>query len=256
MKYLITGAGQIASQLIADLTGSGHQTTVLRRSSKPTSATTTVIADAADRTALARAATGAAAIFHCIHARYDAEVWLKELPPREQAVMDIGVELQIPVIFPESVYAFGENASQLEEGSKIEPCSPLGEIRADLLHRRAEHSATTLSLVASDLLGATAINSMAHLLRPRGTNPKRLHAWIPADLDLPHSWTYLADLSAAMIFAAQHHRELAPSGERILHTPTNPSRSIRDLANDLTTAAGLRPARVHAVPKSILKSLR
>ncbi|MGO2883140.1 MAG: hypothetical protein ACTIC4_11035, partial [Corynebacterium variabile] len=57
-----------------------------------------------------------AAVFHCIHTSYDARAWAADLPAREQAVMDVAAEYGVPVVFPESVYAFGTAAQDLDDG--------------------------------------------------------------------------------------------------------------------------------------------
>src|SRR5699024_1937441 len=156
MHFLITGAGQIGTQLVRDLTDAGHTATVLRRSSTPVPAARTHSGDAADPALLRAAADGATAIFHCIHSSYDHRAWLRDLPHRETAVMDAAAARGIPVVFPESVYAFGEGARSLAETSAPAPASPLGQVRARLLAARAAHPARTLSVVAADLIGPTA----------------------------------------------------------------------------------------------------
>jgi len=97
-----------------------------------------------------------------------------DLPDREQAVMDVTAEYGVPVVFPESAYAFGTAAQDLDDGpddgpdggtaeravtGEVEPASPLGEIRARLLAARAAHPARTLSVVAADLIGPTAVGA-------------------------------------------------------------------------------------------------
>lgn len=140
--------------------------------------------DAGDRDLLRRAVTGGsgsgpaaepvAGVFHCIHTSHDARAWATDLPDREQAVMDVAAEAGVPVVFPESVYAFGTVAQDLDDGTvegavrgDVEPASPLGEIRVNLLAVCAAHPARTLSVVAADLIGPTAdpASSAFHLLK-------------------------------------------------------------------------------------------
>ncbi|RYI97965.1 MAG: hypothetical protein EON52_28150 [Actinomycetales bacterium] len=57
------------------------------------------------------------------------------------------------------------------------------------------------------------------------------------DADQPHSWTYLPDLAAAMIAAA----DLPAQADRILLAPTAAPRTQREVATDYAIAVG-RPA--------------
>lgn len=252
MKYVITGAGQIGTQLAQDLLADGHEVTVVQRTARPIEGVTCVVGDAGDPEILRTAAQGASAIFHCIHAAYDPKSWREELPQRERTVMDVAAEAGIPVVFPESVYAFGAGAEDLSETSPLRPCSPLGEVRAELLAARAAHPATTLSVVASDLVGPTSTPSssmaLATVIAPVA---KGRPAFVLADPDLPHALTYIPDMTRAMIVAARHADELAPDGDRILLVPGQPAQSLRQLA--LRVADGGR-ARVVKVPRGVLRA--
>ncbi|MFV0433138.1 MAG: NAD-dependent epimerase/dehydratase family protein [Leucobacter sp.] len=245
MRFLITGAGQIGSQLTRDLIATGHEVRVLRRSLAAVAGATVISGDAGDRVAVRTAAAGCDAVFHCIHASYSAAAWRRELPQRETAVMDVAAELGIPVVFPESVYAFGLGARDLREDSRIAPVSPLGRVRADLLSARAAHPARTASVVASDLVGPTARPKasviLATVLGPAAAGHR---AWVMGDPDAPHAVTYLPDLTRAMIEAAP----LAATGGTILAAPTGPARSQRQMMIDAAAAVGHPRAGISRIP--------
>lgn len=245
MRYLITGAGQIGTQLALDLMIAGQDAVVLRRGSASVPGARTLIGDAGDRTAVRAAAEGVDAIFHCIHAAYSAKTWLRELPHRESAVMDIAAELDIPVIFPESVYAFGRGAQRLSESSPLAPVSPLGRVRAQLLEARAAHRARTASVVASDLFGptSTSIGSvvLGTLLVPAS---KGARAWAMGDPDASHAITYIPDLTRAMLAAVS----LAKQGGVTLLAPTGPARSQRQIMAEAANAAGRATAGITRIP--------
>jgi nucleoside-diphosphate-sugar epimerase len=239
MKYLITGAGQIGSAIAQQLIDAGHDVAIIRRSEKPVPGAPSarvVAGDAGDSELLGRELDGVDAILHCIHASYDADAWRKTLPGRELAVMDAAAAHDVPVIFPESVYAWGHGAENLVEDAAGEhapvPCSPLGEVRAELLATRAAHPARTLSLVASDLIGPIARGRRGFML---------------GDPSLPHSLTYLPDMARAMIHAADHAEGLAPDGNAVLHVPSLPAESMRDLAGRVAALTGNRP-RLTSIP--------
>ena len=241
MHALITGAGQIGTQLASDLVADGHDVTVLRRGDGPVPGARVIRGDAGDRDALRSAASGAASIYHCIHAPYSSAAWRRELPQREAAVMDVAAELGLPVVFPESVYAFGPGARELSEDAPIDPVSPLGRVRADLL------SARTASVVASDLVGPTARPGTSVILATvlnRVAAGRR--AWVMGDPDAPHAVTYIPDLARGMISAAA----LARSGGTVLVAPTGEARSQRRMAQDAATVAGSGAPRVSRIPSA------
>jgi nucleoside-diphosphate-sugar epimerase len=250
MKYLVTGAGQIGRQLVADLSAEGHDVVVLRRGDGAVPGARTVSGDAADRELLRTAAAGASAVFHCVHTSYDAAAWERDLPGRERAVMDAAAELGIPVVFPESVYAFGEGARDLSEDAAWEPASPLGEVRRRLLAAREAHPARTLSVVAADLLGPTA-NPQTSVYKMMVLGPARRGrtAWVMGDPDASRSFTYIPDLSAAMVVAARRCEALAPGGSAVLMAPSGGPLSQRQMAADAARVSGRRRVRVRRIPR-------
>ncbi len=245
MRYLITGAGQIGTQLALDLVAADHEAVVLRRGNTPVQGARTQMGDAGNPATVRAAAEGVDAIFHCIHAAYSAKTWLRELPHREAAVMDIAAELDVPVVFPESVYAFGRGAQHLSEHSPLAPVSPLGRVRAQLLEARAAHRARTASVVASDLLGPTSTSNgsvvLGTLLVPASRGAR---AWALGDTNAPHAITYTPDLTRAMLAAVS----LAKQGGVTLLAPTAPARSQRQVVADAAAAARCVNAGISRVP--------
>ena len=248
MHTLITGAGQIGTQLARDLVRAGHNVTVLRRGSSPIPGTTVISGDAGDPSTLRRAAEGASAIFHCIHAPYAVAAWRRELPQRELAAMDVGAELGIPVVFPESVYAFGRNARDLDESAAVDPVSPLGEVRAELLAARASHPARTASVIASDLMGPTATKRssviLGTVLTPAAAGAT---AWVLGNPDAPHAVTSIPDLTRAMLAAVP----LASADDIRLNAPTPAARSQRQMAHDAARITGTSPGAVRGIPAAL-----
>lgn len=248
MRYLITGAGQIGTQLARDLTKAGHDVRILRRQNSEIAGARLIVGDAGDRRTVRSASSGVDAVFHCIHADYSAAAWRHELPHREAAVMDVAAELDIPVVFPESVYAFGRGAQGLTESAPLTPASPLGHVRAELLTARGTHQARTISVVASDLFGPTSTTKGSVMLATVvGPASRGDRVWVLGDPDAPHAVTYLPDLTRAMIASVP----LAKRGGTILTAPTGPARSQRQMAADVADTVGRPgPVRVKGIPSA------
>lgn len=249
-KFLVIGHGQIGRQLTADLAAAGHEALVLHRSARPDQSGR-IAGDAADAALLQRVAPGCRAIFACLHAPYRPDAWRKHLVPREQTILNVAAHLGIPVIFPESVYAFGRRASDLVEGADLNPCTPLGDVRAELLTQRREHVASAISVVASDLVGPTATTKgsipsatvIASALRGQT-------CWVLGDAKTLHSMTYIPDLTAAMVHSALNASELAPDGYAVLNSPTGKAITLEQLATFVTPH---RIPKLRTIPNSALR---
>lgn len=256
MRYVITGAGQIGSQLARDLLDAGHYVTVIRRGTEVEDGAELMQGDAGDRVLIQRAVAGdgdtASAIFHCIHTAYDSTAWRRDLPHREQAVMDVAADVGIPVVFPESVYAFGTRARDLSEpltSDTVTPVSPLGAVRAELLAARRSHPARTVSVVAADLVGPTA-ESSSSVFQLLVFGPARAGrtAWVLGDPDVERSMTTIPDLTSAMATAAEEAGTLATDGDAVLTAPSTGPLSQRTMVEDIARAAGVRRRPVRKTP--------
>ncbi|GAA3833350.1 hypothetical protein KACC15558_11380 [Brevibacterium ammoniilyticum] len=151
---------------------------------------------------------GAEAIFACVHTAYDSRVWAKTLPGLEAAILDAAAELDIPVVFPESVYAFAGRTTPITADAPFAPVEDKGRIRQQLLEARTAHPARVASVVAGDLIGATAspTSSVVRLcITERIADGHR--AVVPARTDVPHGITVIDDMAATMIQAAADFEE-------------------------------------------------
>ena len=253
MHHLVIGEGQIGRAIIEQALVDGDSITVLRRSEiAPTPGIDRVAGDVLDPAALQAALVGADAIHASFHAAYDAQIWRRELPPRELAVLEVAAGRGIPVVFPESMYAFQGDASHLREGARMTPLDAKGELRIDLLEQRRLHRARTLSLVASDLIGPSTVGTGAAVASAMVF--ERIAAGhrsiVAGDPDAPHTLTHIPDLARAMLHAARHAERLAPTGDAVLHAPSAPARTQRELitlASDLLEQPARRPLRIPRV---------
>ena len=75
-------------------------------------------------------------------------------------------------------------------------------------------------------------------------------AWVLGDPDVPRSVTWIPDLTAAMVSAAEHAGELAPRGTAVLLAPTAPTMTQRQMAEAVAPDGR---ARVSHIPWWILR---
>jgi nucleoside-diphosphate-sugar epimerase len=251
--YVVTGAGPVGWTVAKQLAERGERVRILTRSGGGPDHphVEKLKADVANPDLLGDAFEGAAAVFHCIHASsYSAPAWERELPAAEQAVMAAAGRAGAVVVFPESLYSYSDPERVMTEDSGREAKGGKRGIRAALLRARAASATDTVSVVAGDFFGPRV--RMAHAgerMVPAVLARRRVQ--VVGSADQPHSYTYVPDLAAAMILAAGKP-ELR---NRVLHAPTNPPLTQRQIAEAFAAAAGVPPAKVQAVPGWVLSTL-
>jgi nucleoside-diphosphate-sugar epimerase len=251
--YVVTGAGPVGWTVAEQLAERGERVRVLTRSGagpdRP--GVEKLKADVSNRGLLGEAFEGATAVFHCIHgSAYSAAAWQRELPAAEQVVMTAARGTGAAVVFPESLYSYSNPRQVMTEDSPREAAGGKRGVRAALLRSRAASRTDTVSVVAGDFFGPRV--RMAHAgerMVPAVLAGRPLQ--VAGSGDLPHSFTYVPDLAAAMIRAAGKP-EL---WNRVLHAPTNPPLTQRQMAQAFAAVAGMRDPKIRAVPGWALRAV-
>ena len=249
---IVTGAGPVGWNVASQLANEGYQVRLLTRSgSGPEHPLIECLrADAGDPAQLHAAMKGADAVFHCIHgSKYTAEAWRRELPRAEATVMKAAGETGAVVVFPESLYAYSAPENVMTECSPRLASAGKRGVRTAPLAARAASKTRTVSVVASDFFGPHV--RMAHAgdrMVPLVLGGKRVQ--VMGSAENPHSFTYVPDLASAMIKAAA----VPEAWNSIVHAPTWPALTQRELAGTFATAAGVPAPRVSSVPGWIVKA--
>ncbi len=251
--FVVTGAGPVGWTVAEQLAAAGHRVRVLTRSgSGPDHPLVEKQAvDVSDPARLGGLFRGATAVFHCIHgSQYSAKVWAAELPGAEQAVLAAAGEAGAVVVFPESLYSYSEPGRPMTEEGPREAQGGKRGVRTALLKARAASATDTVSVAAGDFFGPRVRNSHAgeRMVKPVVAGKSLM---VIGNAGMPHSFTYVPDLAAAMIVAAQD-RTL---WNRVWHAPTGPALSQREIAAAFATAAGAPAPRVSAVPGWALRTM-
>lgn len=250
--YVVTGAGPVGWTIAEQLAEQGHSVRVLTRSGSgpdhPLVERRTL--DVSDPAQLGEAFEGAKAIFHCIHgSAYSASAWAKELPKAERAVLAAAGEAGAVVVFPESLYSYSEPGKTMAEHSPRDARGGKRGIRAALLNMRSASTTDTVSVVAGDFFGPRVRTAHAGE-RMVPTLLARKGVQVIGSAEQPHSFTYVPDLAAAMIKAAQ-----TPSlWNRVWHAPTGPALTQRSIATSFAGAAGMDAPKVSALPGWVIRA--
>ena len=251
--FVVTGAGPVGWTVAEQLAAAGHRVRVLTRSGSgpdhPRIEKRAVdVSDAAQLGGLFR---GAEAVFHCIHgSKYSAKVWAAELPVAEQAVLAAAGEAGAVVVFPESLYSYSEPDRPMTEEGPREAQGGKRGVRTALLKARAASATDTVSVAAGDFFGPRVRNAHAgeRMVKPVLAGKSLM---VIGNAGQPHSFTYVPDLAAAMIVAAQDPR----LWNRVWHAPTGPALSQREIAVAFAAAAGAGAPRVAALPGWVLRTM-
>jgi len=251
--HVVTGAGPVGTTVALRLADAGHHVRLLTRSgSGPDHPLVERLrVDVGQPGALDPHLDGAAAVFHCAHgSAYDAATWRRELPGTERVVLEAAGRAGAVVVFPESLYAYGRVEGPITEDLPRDAADGKQGVRADLLRARAASPTPTVSVVASDFYGPHVRSSHAgervvpRVLAGRGVR-------VLGDPDLPHSFTYVPDLAAAMVAAAA-----TPAvWNTVLHAPTAPAPTQRQLVGAFAAAAGVAPPPVGTLPLVLLRAV-
>lgn len=251
--HVVTGAGPVGWTVAEQLAEQGKHVKVLTRSGSgpvhPLVERLTV--DVQDANQVRAAFAGAAAVFHCIHgSSYTLDAWQTELPRAEQTVLAAAGEAGAVVVFPESLYSYSEPDRPMTEAGPRTAQGGKRGVRTELLRAREASPTNTVSVVAGDFFGPRVRNSHGgeRMVAPVLAG-KRL--WVVGSTEQPHSFTYVPDLAAGMIHAAQ-----SPSlWNKVWHAPTGPAVTQRQLATAFAEAGGAAPPKIAAMPGWALRIL-
>lgn len=251
--YVVTGAGPVGWTVAEQLAGQGNRVRVLTRSGSgpehPLVERLTV--DVQDASQVRDAFAGATAVFHCIHgSSYTADAWRAELPRAEQTVLTAAAGAGAVVVFPESLYSYSEPDRPMTEAGPRTAQGGKRGVRTELLRARDASPANTVTVVAGDFFGPRVRNSHGgeRMVSPVLAGKK---LWVIASTDQPHSFTYVPDLAAAMIRAAQ----MPALWNKVWHAPTGPAVTQRQLATAFTEAGGAAAPKLGAIPGWALRAM-
>jgi nucleoside-diphosphate-sugar epimerase len=251
--YVVTGAGPVGWTVAEQLAAQGSRVRLLTRSGSgpehPLIERRQL--DVSNPAGLDEAFAGAAAVFHCIHgSAYSAEAWTAELPAAEQTVLAAARRAGAVVVFPESLYAYDHPETVMDEDSSRRAAAGKRGIRAALLAARAASATPTVSVVASDFFGPHVLNAHAgERMVPAVIAGRTVR--VLGRSDLPHSFTYVPDLAAVMIAAAGNRS----AWNSVLHAPTGPAPTQRQLAEAFARAAGVPAPKVGTIPGWLLRGM-
>ncbi|TCC35132.1 NAD-dependent epimerase/dehydratase family protein [Kribbella sindirgiensis] len=246
---IVVGAGPVGSATARLLAERGDQVRVITRSGSGPDGVERVAADASNPDVLARYAEGATTIYSCAGPPYHR--WSTDWPPLGAALIKAAESSGALLVTTGNLYGYGAVAGPMTEEAPLRPNSIKGHVRAklwtDALEAHRAGRIRTAEVRGSDYLGAGAVTSFSVAVLPKVIAGKRASA--PADLDAPHSWTYVGDVARTLLAVADDETAWG----RAWHVPSAEPVPVRALAARAAELAGAPPARIGAMPVIALR---
>ena len=245
--HVVVGAGPVGSSVAANLLARGEQVRQVTRSGSGVEGAEKVAANAADGARLAELAAGAVAIYNCINPPYTAKAWERDWPPVNRALIDAAASTGAVLAITDNLYPYGHVGTPMTEDLPDRPAGRKGAVRAQMWHDVLEAVEAgrirAFSVRGSDYLGGRSL--MSELIAP--ALGKGRTAYVPAAVDVPHTWSSIADVAALLIAGATDARAWG----RVWHVPSALAVSIRELTAIAAAQLGAMP-KVRPIAESVL----
>lgn len=247
--HVILGKGPIGTTTAAQLLAAGEDVRIVSRSGSPavdeppTAGAHHVAADASDAAQLVRATEGADVLYNCANPAYHR--WLTDWPPVGEALLTAAEAHGAVLVTAANLYVYGPTSGPMTETTPMASTLPKSQVRAEMwleaLRRHAAGRIRATEVRASDYIGPRALVTshvgervLAPLLAGRTIRPV-------GSADVPHTWTYLPDLAAALVAAGRTESAWGHAW----HAPSPDPRTFREVVSAFAAAA----RRTGAVPE-------
>jgi nucleoside-diphosphate-sugar epimerase len=246
--HVIVGAGAVGAATAQLLVDQGEQVRMVsRRGTGPQHpGIERVKADATDAEQLSKLTAGAVALYNCANPLYHR--WLTDWPPLAASLLAAAESSGAVLTITGNLYPHGPVDGPITESTPLTATHPKLKLRADMWRDAlAAHEAGRIRVTevrGSDYIEANSILTFV-MAKPLRAGKR---AFAPASLDVPHSFTAVADVARTLVTTATDERAWGKAWP----VPTNPPLTIRELANRFVAANNLPPAKLSAIPYPVL----
>ncbi len=252
MSVLVLGAGAVGSTVTSTFLGRGKDVTVATRSGTQLPGARSVQLDAANASALARAADGSTTIVVCTNPPYHR--WRSDWPPIVDAVIQAARQTGSDIVMVGNLYSYGKADMPMRETTPEQPAESKGEVRRDLwatLRAATDRGdVRAVEVRASDYFGPGA-GADAHL-GTRFFQPilASKRSWAIGNPALAHSWAYLPDLADTVLAASSYAGEWG----RVWHVPAATNLSRTEICRQVNERYRVRGS-ISGIPPWLLASI-
>jgi nucleoside-diphosphate-sugar epimerase len=250
--HVVVGAGPIGTAVARLLADGGEQVRVVTRSGHGPEhpSVERVAADAADQARLRTLTAEAVALYNCANPRYTR--WPTDWPPLAASLLAAAEASGAVLAITGNLYGYGPVRGPMTEQTPLATTGRKGAVRVrmwqDALAAHQAGRIRTFEARAADYVGAGAASLFSAVLLPAVAKSRT--AWVPADIDLPHSFTYTGDMARALVTMARDERAWG----RAWHVPSPPPITIRDVAQRFFDVAGHPGVKVRGLPRWVMRA--
>ena len=253
--HVVFGTGQVGQALAACLAGRCLAVRALSRH-RPAALADGIdwrVADAADPDAAADAAKGAAVVYQCLNAPYPR--WPELFPPLQRGALAAAERAGALLVTLENLYGYGPTGGKpMTEDLPLAATTVKGRTRAamtgELLAAAAAGRVRIAIGRASDFFGAGVTEGSTLGRRVFGNALAGQRADFIGNPDLPHTYSYVPDIAAALATLGTDPRAV---GE-VWHLPGPQTGTTRALL-DLVAGEVGHPVAIRSVPKLAVRAL-
>ena len=251
--HVVVGAGPVGAGTASRLADAGHQVRIVTRhgSGPDHPRIEKTAADAARPGVLADLAAGADAIYNCANPPYHR--WDAEWPPLAEAMLDAAERSGAVLVTTSNLYGYGPVDHPMTEQDPLAATFTNGRVRAQMWETAiAAHRAGRVRVTearASDYFGpGLTDSSQLGRVIPRILAGKSVR--VLGNPDLAHSWTYVPDVTRALVTLGSDPRAWG----RAWHVPTDAPRTQREMIEAFAEIAGVEPPKVGSLPRVALRA--
>jgi nucleoside-diphosphate-sugar epimerase len=243
---LIVGAGAIGSTIARHLADDGEKVRLVTRSGSGPEhpLIERVAADAADASALRWLAEGVEVVYNAANPPYHR--WPELWPPMAGAMLAAAKDNDAVLVITGNLYVYGPVDRPMTEDMPLAAPTVKGKVRVKMWQDALASGVRVIEARGSDYISPRY--SLIELALPALRAGKT--AWMPAPLDIPHTFTYTGDMARTMITLATDPRAWG----RAWHVPSAPPMTVRELLERTARVAGLPSPKLAKYPMPVVRA--
>ena len=248
-QHLIVGSGPIGSAVAALLVQRGQSVRLVTRSGSGPKhpLIERVAADAGDADRLTALTEGADVLYNCANPKYTR--WETLWPPLAGAMLTAARRSGAVLAITGNLYGYGPvPGGRMTEDTPLAATGRKGRVRIRMWQDALAGGVRTVEVRGSDYVGAGAASVFSQVLLP--AIAKGRTAWMPGDLNAPHSYTYTGDMARTLVDLAGDERAWG----RAWHVPSAPAVTAHELAARYCTVAGVKPVPLRGLPRFMMRA--